>query len=181
MTRASSEIGATGAVSTAVTAEGFRSAFRRHPGGVALITADPGDGPVALTATSVTSISAVPPLLLFSVSDLSSSASSILQSGSIVVHLLRAAELVLARLGATSGIDRFADASLWTRLPTGEPRFFVENWLRCRIVERITAGASTIVIAEVLETSVLAAHSAAPLVYHDREWHQLSNASRIAS
>lgn len=165
---------------TPVTAEAFKQAFRRHPGGVAVITADPGDGPVALTATSVSSISAEPPLLLFSVSDLSSSTPGILRSQAVVVHLINAAELRYARLAATSGIDRFADPSIWSRLPDGEPYYpGVENRLRCRIDTRITAGASTIVVAEVLETSALEGEVPAPLVHVNRQWHRLGEPSRI--
>lgn len=44
-------------------ADDFKAIFRGHPGGVSLITTDAGDGPVALTATSVASISVDPPLL----------------------------------------------------------------------------------------------------------------------
>ncbi|OJX64544.1 MAG: flavin oxidoreductase [Micrococcales bacterium 73-13] len=165
---------------TPVSAEAFKRAFRRHPGGVAVITADPGDGPVALTLTSVASISAEPPLLFFSVSDLSSAAPSVLRSDTVVVHLLDADRVDLAVLAATSGIDRFADRDAWTRLPSGEPRYLgVENWLRCRIVNRLIAGASTVMIAEVLETSTPDDEVRPPLVHHDRTWHRLSEASRM--
>jgi len=164
-----------------VSAEAFKQAFRRHPGGVAVVTADPGDGPVALTLTSVASISAEPPLLVFSVSELSSAAPAVLRAKTVVVHLLDAGSIELARLGATSGVDRFADAAGWTRLPSGEPVYLgVENWLRCRIVSRLIAGASTVTIAEVLETSRLREELPAPLVYHNREWHGLSTQSRLA-
>lgn len=163
-----------------VTAEAFKRAFRRHPGGVAVITADAGDGPVALTLTSVGSISAEPPLLFFSVSDLSSAAPSVLRSDTVVVHLLDADRVDLAELAATSGIDRFADGSSWTRLSSGEPLYLgIDNWLRCRVVNRLSAGASTVMIAEVLETSTPAEEIRPPLAYHDRSWHRLSEASRM--
>ena len=55
-----------------VSADDFKAVFRGHPGGVALITADAGDGPVALTATSVASVNVDPPLLMFSVTTVSS-------------------------------------------------------------------------------------------------------------
>ena len=48
--------------SSSLSADEFKALFRGHPGGVAVITADAGDGPVALTATSVASVSAEPPL-----------------------------------------------------------------------------------------------------------------------
>lgn len=162
-------------IARTVTPEAFKDAFRRHPAGVAVVTADPGDGPVGLTATSVASVSADPPLIVFSVSDLSSSTPAILRAETIVVHLVDAANVDVAQLCATSGIDRFADTSVWDRLPTGEPRFTaVPNWLRCRITRRYEADLSTIVIAEVLETGDPdAADPTDPLVYHNRVWYRL--------
>src|SRR5476649_1152694 len=93
--------------------EEFKAAFRHHAAGVAVITADAGDGPVGLTATSVFSVSAEPPLLVFSISNVSSSAPTLLDAESVVVHLLGADQLHIAKLCATSGVDRFADLSLW--------------------------------------------------------------------
>ena len=112
-------------------AEQFKAAFRNHAAGVAVITADAGDGPVALTATSVFSVSAEPPLLVFSLSASSSSTPTLTRASTVVVHLLSADQLDLAVLAATSGIDRFADTSIWSRLETGEPYFTAAPvWIR---------------------------------------------------
>src|ERR1700712_2067372 len=89
--------------------DAFKLAFRNHPAGVAVITADAGDGPVGLTATSVFSVSAEPALLVFSISALSSSAPTINRADTVVVHLLGADQLELAKLFSTKGADRFAD------------------------------------------------------------------------
>ena len=43
--------------------EGFKSAFGQHPAGIAIITVAGPEGPVGLTASSVSSISADPPIL----------------------------------------------------------------------------------------------------------------------
>jgi flavin reductase (DIM6/NTAB) family NADH-FMN oxidoreductase RutF len=166
-----------------LSADEFKLAFRHHPAGVALITADAGDGPVAMTATSVFSVSAEPPLLVFSISDQSSASATITKADTLIVHLLSADQLDLARLGATSGIDRFADTSLWDRLITGEPYFpAVRTWIRGRVIDRMRAGSSTVVAVHALqarlpETDV--AESAAPLVYYRRTWHELSDESEI--
>lgn len=170
-----------------LSAEEFKAAFRNHPAGVALITADAGDGPVALTATSVFSVSAEPPLLVFSLSGTSSSAPTLQRAQTLVVHLLSADQLDLAVLGSTSGIDRFADASLWSRLASGEPYFVhAPIWIRGRIVDRMEAGASTVIAVEGLEARTPERGSAAadaaqshPLVYHNRTWHALSESSKI--
>ena len=157
-----------------VAPDAFKDAFRRHPGGVAVITADDGSGPVALTLTSLASVSAEPPLLIFSVSDLSSATATILEAETFVAHLIGADEADIAKLAATHGIDRFGPDVAWGRMPTGEPYYpGVANRLRCRIVDQIRAGASTIVVGLVLEASLLAEDVAAPLAYHNRTWHRL--------
>jgi flavin reductase (DIM6/NTAB) family NADH-FMN oxidoreductase RutF len=170
-----------------VTPEDFKAAFRNHAAGVAVVTADAGDGPVALTATSVSSISIAPPLLVFSLSEQSSSTSAIRRADTVVVHLLSAGQLELAKLGATHGVDRFADTSMWTRFPTGEPYFPSANaWIRGRVVDQKELSGSTIIVVEALETSVPGAGEppasgadARPLVYHNRTWHRLGEHSQI--
>ncbi|MEA9986869.1 flavin reductase family protein [Subtercola sp. RTI3] len=173
--------------SETVSADEFRAAFRNHPAGVAVITADAGDGPVALTATSVFSVSIAPPLLVFSISELSSSTPTIRRADTVVVHLLGADQLDIAKLGATSGIDRFADTTIWKRLPTGEPYFPAAHaWIRGRVVNKMEAGGSTVVAVQALETYApeagdpsADAATAHPLVYHNRTWHRLDENSKI--
>lgn len=161
-------------------ADAFKAAFRNHPAGVAVITADPGTGPVGLTATSVFSVSADPALLVFSLSAISSSTPGIVASDTVVVHLLDSSQQAIAQRFATSGIDRFADASSWNRLPTGEPYLTGASvWIRGRIVDRMHAGGSTVVAVHALEAHVDEAEHAAPLVYHNRTWHQLSEHSKL--
>src|SRR5690554_4285131 len=104
-----------------VSPEEFKAAFRQHPSGVAVVTAASADGPVALTVSSVFSVSTEPPLLVFSLAASSSSAPAICAADTVVVHLVNTDNLELARLCATSGADRFADTSSWDRLTTGEP------------------------------------------------------------
>jgi len=163
----------------------FKAVFRGHPGGVAVITADAGDGPVALTATSVSSVSAEPPLLVFSVSALSSASGVLSRAETVVVHLLDAHDLDVARLGATSGVDRFADTRRWSRLVTGEPVYHdVRAWVRCAVIGRMDAGTSTVIAAHALQADVTrdvtSDDAGDALVYHNRTWHRLDDHSRIA-
>lgn len=172
--------------SGSLSADEFKALFRGHPGGVAVITADAGDGPVALTATSVASVSADPPLLIFSVSSLSSSAAVLARAETVVVHLLDAQDLDLARIGATSGIDRFDGTRPWSRLVTGEAVYHdVRAWVRCAIIERMDAGGSTVIAAHALqaqlERDVSPGEAGDALVYHNRSWHRLGENSRIDS
>jgi len=165
-----------------VDAADFKSLFRGHPGGVSVITAEGPEGPVALTATSVASISVDPPLLIFSVSALSSATPAILASDSIVVHLLDADDLEVAKLASTSGVDRFADRDRWTRLATGEPLYHgVRAWTRAAIINRLEAGGSTVIVAHALQGTITREpdHEAGALVYHNRTWHRLGAHSAI--
>ncbi|MEV7661928.1 flavin reductase family protein [Paenarthrobacter sp. NPDC089316] len=160
----------------------FKALFRGHAGGVSVITAEGPDGPVALTVTSVASISVDPPLLVFSLSAISSATQSILSSDSVVVHLLDAHDLEVAKLASTSGIDRFADKDKWTRLPTGEPLYRgVRAWTRAEIITRLEAGGSTVIVARALQGAIAREpeHEAGPLVYHNRTWHRLGDFSVI--
>lgn len=162
----------------------FRDIFRNHAAGVALVAADDGTALAALTVTSVSSISAEPPLLMFSLSALSSASPVIHRADTLVVHLLGADQLHLAKLGATSGVDRFADAEQWTRLPTGEPLFHTaRSWVRGRITHRFEAGSSTIVVVQALESGAQGEHEQGrdgrPLVYHNRTWHAISDRSLV--
>lgn len=170
--------------SPSLPAEDFKAIFRGHPSGVAVITADAGEGPVALTASSVASVSAQPPLLVFSVSALSSASAVLVRAETVVVHFLDAQDIEVAKLGATSGIDRFAQAQTWTLLESGETAYDgVRAWVRCEITERVPTGESTVFIARALESHV--ARDVAPgeagdaLVYHNRTWHNLGDHSGL--
>ncbi|SDZ45555.1 flavin reductase family protein [Herbiconiux ginsengi] len=161
--------------------EEFKGAFRSHPAGVAVVTAQGENGPAAMTVSSLFSVSAVPPLLVFSASALSSSTASIRSAETLVVHMLTSDDLELARLCATSGADRFDGSIPWSRLDTGEPYFEgVKTTLRGQIVNQLDAGASTLIIVKALDVRNQGVSVARPLVYHNRTWHALDGASTIA-
>ena len=163
-----------------LSADTFKRVFRNHAASVAIITADAGNGPVGLTATSVFSVSAEPALLVFSVSDDSSSARTLCKTENVVIHLLSADQVGLAKLCAKSGVDRFADTSLWDRLPSGEPYFpTAQAWILGRIVNRMPAGGATVFAVHALEASEPEDDFLPPLVYHNRRWHSLGDHSTL--
>ena len=118
--------------------DAFRSAFRHHPAGVAILTANTPDGPVALTVSSLFSISAEPPLVGMSLSRGSRVAEALLAVGSMVIHFPRYEDLDLATLCATPGADRFGPDIDWESLPTGEPRYRqIGTWFASRASSRL--------------------------------------------
>jgi flavin reductase (DIM6/NTAB) family NADH-FMN oxidoreductase RutF len=114
---------------------------------------------------------------------MSSAAPTILTADTLVVNMLSADNLDLALLGAKSGVDRFADTTLWDRLDTGEPYFVNTSvWIRGRVVDRMLIGDSTVVAVHALTSSVPNdVATAQPLVYHNRTWYRLGPESRITT
>lgn len=157
-------------------AEAFFSAFRHHPSGVAIITADAGSGPVALTVSSLISVSASPPMVAFSLSASSSTAKVVEQAETVVVHFVRRSDMELARLCATSGVDRFGANLRWDRLATGEPYYpQVDLWFRAALRGRLTVPGACLVTAELLAVSPVVRQTRVEdaLVYANRTWHRL--------
>jgi len=154
------------AVAWHVDAALFRQVFRRHAAGVAVVTVDAGRGPAGVTVTSLASLSAEPPLLMFSIAGTASTWPHLRDASTAVVHLLGAGHAGLAQTFATSGIDRFAAPTNWDRLPTGEPVLTdAAAWLRVAIEHRHPAGGSHVIIGRIEEAGVGA--GAGPLLYHD--------------
>ncbi|MBI0374910.1 flavin reductase [Streptomyces albiflaviniger] len=89
-----------------MTPELFKHIMRHQAATVVLITTDGGDR-VGLTATSLTSVSADPPLVLFCVARTASAWPALSVTDRIVIHLLGEDSQELARRFSTTGIDRF--------------------------------------------------------------------------
>jgi flavin reductase (DIM6/NTAB) family NADH-FMN oxidoreductase RutF len=156
----------------AVDGDLFRSVFRGHPAGVAVITTDRGAGPVGFTAPSLASLSADPPMVVFAISATASAWPHLREAETFVVNLLSSRQEDVARRFARSGIDRFAAPTRWSRLSTGEPLLDGGRaWLRCAARPPIEAGDHFLIIGTVLEAAT--DPEASPLIYHDRNFHVL--------
>ncbi|MGO1561965.1 NADH-FMN oxidoreductase [Actinomycetales bacterium JB111] len=174
-----------GTQTSVIGAEAFKTVFRRHPGGVAVVALEHEGGLVGFTATSVISISAEPPLLAFSLASTSSSWPAVAAAGTLAVSFLADHQDDISARFATSGIDRFA-AGGWSLLPTGEPVIDgAVSWLRAEIFQRTRVGGSYLVSLRAVESSLgddplpRAPETSAPLVYHDRTYHRLGEHSAI--
>ncbi|GAA4929861.1 flavin reductase family protein [Streptomyces coeruleoprunus] len=155
----------------------LRSAFRRHAAGVAVITAQGGSAhggrPVGFTATSLTSVSAEPPLVSFGIGTSSSSWPVVSGAAYVGVHVLADDQEELAATFARSGADRFAAPTRWYPGPEGVPVLDgALAWLVCRVVARVPAGDHRVVVAEVVAGDP-AARPGRPLLYHHGRFHAL--------
>lgn len=159
-----------------LSADEFKTVFRQHPAGVAVVALEHEGRPVGFTATSVISVSAAPPLLAFSLASTSSSWPAVSRADTLAISFLADHQDDLSARFATSGIDRFA-AGGWTALPTGEPVVDgAVSWVRARVVQRTPVGDSYLVSLRALQSG---SDEASPLVYLDRTYHRLGDESAI--
>jgi flavin reductase (DIM6/NTAB) family NADH-FMN oxidoreductase RutF len=150
----------------------LRSVFRRHAAGVAVITARGDAGPVGFTATSLSSVSAEPPLLSFGIGTGASSWPAVSEAEHVGVHILGEHQKDLAATFARSGADRFGAATAWHEGPEGVPVLGdVLAWLVCRVVARVPAGDHRIVLAEIVVGDPTG--PGRPLLYHQGRFHGL--------
>ena len=150
----------------------LRSVFRRHAAGVAVITAAHGGHPVGFTATSLTSVSAEPPMISFGIGTGASSWPAVSAAEHVGVHILGEHQRELAGTFARSGADRFGAPTEWHEGPEGVPVLDgTLAWMVCRIVARVPAGDHRLVLAEAVAGDP--AGEGRPLLYHHGRFNAL--------
>ncbi|WP_194793104.1 flavin reductase family protein [Raineyella fluvialis] len=161
-----------------ISAEEFKAVFRRHAGGVAVITAQGPAGPIGFTATSVISLSVDPAYLAFSVNALSSSRGVIETAGTVVVNILSSDQTAMADRFASPARDRFADLPT-TLLPNGDVVLTgCTAWVQGRVERNIDVGNSLLVVVRAVAAGL--GTKTWPLVYVDRAYHRLSEDTRFS-
>ena len=156
----------------------FKAAFRLYPAGVAILVATSDDGPVGMTASSVASVSAEPPLLSFSVAKRASSARVLTSSEVLRVVLLGVHQTALARAFATPGAPRFTPEQGWVADPAGVPDLPDAPVRLLAGVRRVVpAGESWLVLAQV--ERVAFGEAAPALLYVDRAYRSVEAPLRL--
>jgi len=150
----------------------LRSVFRQHAAGVAVVTANGAAGPAGFTVTSLTSVSAEPPLVSFGISIANSCWPTVSEASYVGVHILGEHQQELAAIFTRSGADRFAAPTDWRNGPKGVPVLNgVLAWLVCRVVARVPAEAQRIVLAEAVLGDPT--RPGRPLLYHQGRYNAL--------
>jgi flavin reductase (DIM6/NTAB) family NADH-FMN oxidoreductase RutF len=147
----------------------FKHAFRRHAAGVAVITSRAPDGtPVGFTATSLASLSAVPPLATFNMARSASSWPAINESEFVVIHILGVRNRAVAEKFSGPHDQRFV-GDHWHTGPHGLPVLNdVTSWMIGRIIERANVHNSVVVVVQIEEGGMGADDAA--LLYHERTY-----------
>ncbi|MDQ6522494.1 flavin reductase family protein [Nocardioides sp. LHD-245] len=149
-------------------ADRFKSGFRRHAAGVAIVVGETAEGPVGATVSSVASVSASPPLLSFSLARASTVGPQLVGRDTLSVFLLADSQADLARAYADRRAERFTEAQGWTRDERGLVLPEAVATFHGRPAHVLPAGGSWLVLLEV--DRVEEGSAAAPLVHHDRDY-----------
>jgi 3-hydroxy-9,10-secoandrosta-1,3,5(10)-triene-9,17-dione monooxygenase reductase component len=146
-----------------LTARELRDAFGAFATGVTVVTAVRPDGePVGATANSFTSVSLDPPLILWCLSNQSTSLSAFTLNSPFAVHVLGHDQRDLALHFARRGYEKFDVDPHWRRAP--EPPHIASALCRldCRVYSVLPGGDHWIIVGEVISVT---RQEGAPLVF----------------
>jgi flavin reductase len=164
----------------------FTNAMRRAVSGVSIVTTNGEFGRYGLTVSSMTSVSAEPPMLLVCVNRNSIAHDAIARNHRFAVNVLSAQQQNLA--ASFAGSDLYGPAynlssDDWTGSPGGLPRVVdAAAYFECELDTAVAAGTHSIFIGRV--TKSLGADET-PLAYADREYRipvgVASGAARVST
>jgi flavin reductase (DIM6/NTAB) family NADH-FMN oxidoreductase RutF len=150
-------------------ADRCRHLFRRLVGGVAIVSAQGAEGPVGMTASTVTSVSLSPPLLLACLTTSSGTLAAIRRSRSFAVQLLGTHQRSLAEDFASRTGPRFAvhDHFVVSGVPLLRGTL---GWAVCTLTDARRYGDHVVVVGQVLSTDT---QDGQPLVWHAQNFTRL--------
>jgi flavin reductase len=152
-----------------ITGEDFRLAMRRLAGGVSIISGAGPDGPLGVTATAVTSLTAEPPSVLCCLNRSLTLESAVRETGRFGVNMLRADHHDLAKrfagMHGVRGSAKFEQGD-WTILPSDVPALSDSLVsFDCRVGDIFEVGTHSVFVGLIDEVSF--GESGDPLVYCD--------------
>lgn len=163
----------------AIDAADFRKVLGQFASGVTVVTTLHEGSATAMTASSFTSVSLRPPLVLFCADKRARTCSAVAASGIFAANILAEDQRDLSDLFAGKGTDADRAATLGElgqRAETGAP--ILPNalgWVDCRVEQTIDAGDHIIYVGLVVASGVREANT--PLVYWRGNYRRLDERS----
>jgi flavin reductase (DIM6/NTAB) family NADH-FMN oxidoreductase RutF/DNA-binding GntR family transcriptional regulator len=140
----------------------FRHVVGHLASGVTVITTDTDEARHGMTASSVTSLSADPPMMLACINNAVPTADAVTRSGRYAVNVLGDGQGDLARQFATASPDKFRGVAVHDGT-LGLPLLSdALAHIECEVVERVTGGTHTIFLGRVRSAT---AGKGEPLTY----------------
>ncbi len=141
----------------------FREVLGHFATGVVVVTGATPEGPVGFTCQTFGALSLEPTLISFSARTLSNSWPKVREAGTVGVNILASDQEALARVFATTGIDKF-DGIGWSPGPNSAPLLDgALAHIEGAIVFVSAQGDHDIVVVSV---EYVASHSGTPLVFY---------------
>lgn len=162
----------------------FRNGMSLLTGAVNIVTTDGPGGRAGFTATAVCSVTDQPPTLLVCLNQSSFVHRAFATNGVLCVNPLCGEQQALSEVfsnRALSADERFAAAD-WTALATGSPALAgaLVNF-DCRIVDTHAVGTHSVFYCQVVDIRQREAGGNLGLVYFNRAYHRLGDASPALS
>ena len=158
----------------AVDSNAFRQTLAQWASGVTLVATQVDGHRAGITASSLTSVSLEPPMILICVARKLHMHEAIQRSGIFAVSILAAEHLELGMRFAgmfPQITDRFAGVDFHTAV-TGAPILGdALAWLDCRLASVHAAGDHSIFVGEVQAAGTR--DQGKPILYYSRHWRQL--------
>lgn len=141
----------------------FRHVVGHLATGVTILTTSTGDENFGMTASSVTSLSIDPPMMLACINNSVPTATAVARSGKYVVNILGQGQEELAFQFASPSTDKFRDV----RVEYGTIGLPVLSdalaHIECEVVEQVEGGTHTIFLGHVVSATAADGH---PLTYY---------------
>jgi flavin reductase (DIM6/NTAB) family NADH-FMN oxidoreductase RutF len=156
-----------------VDASQFKNALKLWASGVTVVTAQSADqGAKGMTATSFSSVSMEPPLVLVCLNQSTDTGALVLEQQSFAVNVLSTEQQSVSNefAGGSSQEQRFANVA-WETGEFGAP-LLIEALvsLECKLVQHVQAGSHWIVVGEVQN---VVCRKGEPLLYYNGAYRQL--------
>lgn len=152
--------------------EEFKAIMANVASTVTVITANTPTGPVGLTVSAFTSVSADPPIVLVCIDKVIGSLESLLAANGYTVNFMPHDTADIAVLFATKGTDRFGSVA-WEPAGTraaGPVLVDAFQTLECETIQRTEMGDHWVLYGRVVTGR---AASGIPLIYLDRRFAEL--------
>jgi flavin reductase (DIM6/NTAB) family NADH-FMN oxidoreductase RutF len=158
----------------------LRNALGAFATGVTIVTTlvndeHDGQGPVAMTANSFSSVSLEPPLILWSLARNAQSFKAFEQAEHFAVHILHSGQQGLSNICATKNADKFAEIS-WHPGINGVPIFDDYNTcFQCSVESKVDGGDHLIILGRVcaIDNKERETHST-PLLFYQGQYKNIA-------
>ncbi len=153
--------------------ERFKNLMANVASTVTVVTAPSTDGPVGITVSAFTSVSADPPIVLVCIDKVAGSLAQFLSAPGFTVNFMPEGTSDTAMLFATRGADKFSSVD-WSEPQTsaaGPVLGEAFQILECETVERTEMGDHWVIYGKVVAER---GEPATPLIYHNRDFARLA-------